>query len=219
MTESQWLQGHDMLRMLDHAYGCASNRKLRLFACACCRRFYHLLPTDATRRALETSERAADKEASFAELFAAKRVVPVLRPRSNACEWASNSAHFAATRSAKNAALSAYSTSAEVARALGQPDDASKPYYAALLREIVGNPFSPIVLDPSWRTATVTALAQAAYTERTLPAGTLDPARFALLADALEEAGCNETVLLDHCRNDAGHVRGCWAVDLALARG
>jgi hypothetical protein len=87
-----------------------------------------------------------------------------------------------------------------------------------LLREIVGNPFRPIMLDPVWRTSTVAALAQAAYDERALPAGTLAPDRLAVLADALEEAGCTTADLLDHLRGPGPHVRGCWVIDLLMGR-
>jgi len=64
----------------------------------------------------------------------------------------------------------------------------------------------------------VVALAQAAYDERELPAGTLDLARLAVLADALEEAGCTAQTILDHLRGPGPHVRGCWAVDLILGK-
>jgi hypothetical protein len=218
MTDSQWLRGHDMLGMLRHANGCAGNRKLRLFACACCRRFFHLLPSDEARHALACAEGAADGTVKFAEMAAARRAFAVLRPRT-AREWASNSASFAATRSAKEAALAAYSTSAEVVRALGQPYEAHEPYYADLLRDIVGNPFRPRALAAAWRTATVTALARAAYEERLLPEGSLGPARLAVLADALEEAGCTDGELLAHLRGSGPHVRGCWVLDLILPKG
>jgi hypothetical protein len=62
------------------------------------------------------------------------------------------------------------------------------------------------------------SLAQAAYDERTVPAGTLDPARLAVLADALEDAGCDNADILSHLRGTGPHVRGCWAVDLVLGR-
>jgi hypothetical protein len=39
-----------------------------------------------------------------------------------------------------------------------------------------------------------------------------------ILADALEEAGCDNPDLLGHCRNEGSHVRGCWAVDLILSK-
>ena len=65
-------------------------------------------------------------------------------------------------------------------------------------------------------TASVRAIAQATYEDRLLPDGALDPARLAVLADALEEAGCTDADLLRHLRTPAVHVRGCWALDLLL---
>jgi len=87
-----------------------------------------------------------------------------------------------------------------------------------LLRCIIGNPFRPVSLDPAWRTSTVATLAQAAYDERLLPAGTLETDRLAILADALEDAGCDHGELLAHLRGPGPHVRGCWVVDLILRR-
>jgi hypothetical protein len=90
---------------------------------------------------------------------------------------------------------------------------------AVLLRCIIGNPFRPVTASPSWRSPQVVALAQAAYEQRELPAGTLDTARLAVLADALEEAGCTDADILNHLRGPGPHVRGCWAVDLLLGKG
>jgi hypothetical protein len=84
---------------------------------------------------------------------------------------------------------------------------------ANLLRDIFGNPFrppfAPLLLD------TVVSLAQAAYDERELPSGHLDPIRLAVLADALEEAGA-AAELAEHLRGPGPHVRGCHVVDLLL---
>lgn len=104
---------------------------------------------------------------------------------------------------------------------------------AALLRDIVGNPFRPVT--PFWRTRTpggptlligekayitpqVLTLAEAAYSER-LPDGTLDPLRLAILSDALEEAGlagekcsqCDGTVMQE---GDRGGVIACRKCDM-----
>jgi hypothetical protein len=87
-----------------------------------------------------------------------------------------------------------------------------------LLRDIFGNPFRPVSLNPTWQTPTVGSLAHAAYDNRTLPAGTLEPNRLAVLADALEEAGCDNADTLNHLRQPGDHVRGCWAVDLLLGK-
>ncbi len=85
---------------------------------------------------------------------------------------------------------------------------------ADLFREVFGNPFRPVEASGAWRTADVVRLAEAAYEERSLPAGTLSPDRLAVLADALEEAGCADADLLTHLRGPGPNVRGCWAVDL-----
>jgi hypothetical protein len=89
---------------------------------------------------------------------------------------------------------------------------------ATLLRDIFGNPFRPVSFNPAWRTPTVVALATAAHDNRILPAGTLDTDRLAVLADALEDAGCDNAEILDHCRGDGPHVRGCYVIDLLLGR-
>ena len=70
----------------------------------------------------------------------------------------------------------------------------------------------------AWNDGTVRRLAQAIYEERPLPGGPLDAARLAILADALEEAGCRSEDILDHFRGPGPHVRGCWVVDLLLGR-
>jgi hypothetical protein len=88
-----------------------------------------------------------------------------------------------------------------------------------LLRDVFGNPFRPVTLDPVWQTPQVVALAQAACEQREVPAGTLGPARLAVLADALEDAGCTNCDILDHLHGPGPHVRGCWALDLLLGAG
>jgi hypothetical protein len=64
----------------------------------------------------------------------------------------------------------------------------------------------------------VTNLAAVAYEERQLPSGELDPARLAVLADALEESGCTNGDILGHLRQPGTHVRGCWALDKVLGK-
>jgi hypothetical protein len=80
-----------------------------------------------------------------------------------------------------------------------------------LLREIIGNPFRPISVDARWLTSTVVALAHAIYDDRTF-------GRLPILADALEEAGCTNADILNHCRQLGEHVRGCWVIDLLLGK-
>jgi hypothetical protein len=80
---------------------------------------------------------------------------------------------------------------------------------AALLRCIFGNPFRPVTADPSWLTSTVTALARGIYADRAFD-------RLPILADALQDAGCDHADILGHCRSDGPHAHGCWVVDLLL---
>jgi len=83
--------------------------------------------------------------------------------------------------------------------------------HAALIRDIFGNPFRPITLDPSWLTSTVLALATGIYAERAND-------RMPILADALEDANCTNEDILNHCRGPGPHVRGCFVVDLLLSK-
>jgi hypothetical protein len=86
--------------------------------------------------------------------------------------------------------------------------DAQSASQAAVIRDLFGNPFRPITLDPDWLAPTVRSLARAAYDERILPSGELDPRRLAVLADALEEAGCADEQVLSHLRGPGPPVRG-----------
>lgn len=80
------------------------------------------------------------------------------------------------------------------------------------LRDIFGNPFRPVTFDPSWRTSSAISLAQSMYDTR-------DFAAMPILADALEEAGCDHPDVLTHCRDGKQvHVRGCWVVDHVLGK-
>jgi hypothetical protein len=92
----------------------------------------------------------------------------------------------------------------------GNPRE-TRPVHAALLRDIFANPFRPVAINPAWRTSNVTALAQSIYDERAFD-------RLPILADALEDAGCDNVDILNHCRQPGEHVRGCWVVDLVLGK-
>jgi hypothetical protein len=80
-----------------------------------------------------------------------------------------------------------------------------------ILRDVFGNPFRPVAFSPDWRTDTVLALARQMYDSREFSA-------MPILADALQDAGCDNDDILSHCRGDGPHVRGCWVVDLVLGK-
>jgi len=82
---------------------------------------------------------------------------------------------------------------------------------AKLLRCIFGNPFRPVTFSPEWRTSTAIMMAQGMYESR-------DFGAMPILADALQDAGCDNDDVLTHCRGTGPHVRGCWVVDLVLGK-
>jgi hypothetical protein len=93
-----------------------------------------------------------------------------------------------------------------------RPDPAEWAAQADILREVLGNPFKPVKLKPAWLTDTVVALARHAYQ-------TEDFSTLPILADALQDAGCENEDILNHCRDPKQvHVRGCWVVDLVLQK-
>jgi hypothetical protein len=236
MTEAEWLACADPTPMLNLLRGKPRERKLRLFACACVCRAWHLL-TDTGRQAVEAAEAYADGRIDGETLRAARRAAH--EPIAEAIEvanltWSlgtplssSDSAAAAAEETcgdmdsdhARYIALQHVTERARDALGWTRSEYAAQ---AALLREILGNPFQPPLPLPAailaWNDATVVRLAQAANDERRLPEGTLDPSRLAVFADALEEAGCTSEDVLGHLRGPGPHVRGCWAVDLCLGK-
>jgi hypothetical protein len=92
------------------------------------------------------------------------------------------------------------------------PTGADHSVQCALIRDIFGNPFRPVVFFPEWRTDTALALARQMYESPEFSA-------MAILADALQDAGCDSPAILNHCRDTSlMHVRGCWVVDLVLGK-
>jgi hypothetical protein len=220
MTEVEWLASNDPEALLSyHLRGAASDRKLRLFAVACCRRIWHLLVDPRSQAAVEVAEQFADNIATAAQLERAYESAEVAHHEAftakgkerASLEWA---AQYAADRVPFFAARRA-SRFARVAAAIALNSNTENEAQANLLREIFVNEFRPVTIDPIWRTwndGTVTKLASTIYADRAFD-------RLPILADALEDAGCDNTDLLAHCRGQGPHVRGCWAVDFLLGKG
>jgi hypothetical protein len=218
MTEAEWLAATDARQMLEYLRGGGiSFRNLRLFACGCCWLIRSWLPSVAWRDAVEVAARVADGRATDTDLLAAlTRAQPPLEPGS----WYDTGPPVSRSDHAAAAAWRATAREASHVNALGAAvhaaiaDPATRPRQAALLRELVGNPFLRTSVDPAWLAwngGMVRTLAAAAYEDR-------DLYRLAILADALEDAGCTDTEILGHLRSPGPHVRGCWAVDLILSK-
>ena len=221
MTEAEWLACTDPWKMLEFLHGKASDRKLRFFTRACLWRAWHQL--DAwTRNLVEVSEQFDDGSMTKETLTVARvlhRDVmqmnlpnPVLR----ICARIMDQLVWGAAWNAVSEIRSAIRANAFQANASTESTGQT-----TLIREVFGNPCRPTSLDPAWLTwhgGTIRKLALSAYEDRELPSGHLDTHHLAVLADALEDAGCTDPDLLGHCRGPGPHVRGCWVIDLLLGR-
>lgn len=196
-------------------------RLQRLFAVACCRRpcVWDRLDDPRSVAAIEIAERYADRRASRRELSAARDAVwDVWQMKPT---YATYAATYAATDAATYAAYAAYAAAAAhvaahvaayVAAHANANADARREEWKAqgrLLADMVVP--ADVVFEPSWRTEAVVGLATGIYEDRAWD-------RMPMLADALEDAGCYAAGVLDHCRDDGPHARGCWVVDSILAK-
>jgi hypothetical protein len=268
MTESDWLQEDDPHLMIQFLHEerthfrtrwlgwmagprryQVSERKWRLFYCACCRRIEHLLPVDESRLLLDVAECYADGKASEDELGHAVAVSRIACEQNRtqrgfegvAWPWHESEAVNAIARFHRSdeqgrlatlrAAARAWASAVFVERFRSAPPTLpeiqlqTEPSWeaeqgeeharqAALLRDVLGNPFRVPVLDPAWgawEAGTVVRIARSIYEERRFE-------NLPILADALEDAGCGDEAILDHCRSATEHVRGCWLMDLILER-
>jgi hypothetical protein len=202
MTEAEWLACADPQKVLDFLRNKASDRKLRLFACACCRRIWHLLSDLRSRKAVDVMERYADGLADEGVLLRARSVAQAAYDDS-LDKWAHRLAHHATEPAAIDAAR-------KCAFHRG-PRKWHGAVLALLVRDLFGNPFRSVVLNAAWLTPDVLTLAGHIYCDGAFEEMTE-------LADALEEAGCDDAQVLAHCRQPVEHVRGCWVVDLLLGK-
>jgi hypothetical protein len=255
LTEVEWdrcTQPQKMLLAL-RASGRASDRKLRLFAAACCRRIWPHLRDKRSRRVVEVSEEYADGRTTRRKLNAAwdradmaaegihlsgagdvdqspSQAAAALRPDLDAALVAELAAATPGAIARGAAYERIWQTPGKGSKERWAEDDAVRraaeaeegQAQANLLRDIFGSPFrDPPPIPPGvfvWQEGTIIRMATAIYYERDLPSGHLGPQRLAVLADALEDAGCQDAGLLEHLRGGGVHVRGCFAVDLVLGR-
>lgn len=216
MTADGWEASDDIQRMLAFVRRKTTARKKQLFACACCRLVWRYLTDPASRAAVETAERFADRMATPAALSVARRraeaVAADLWSGAAAFErlsvYARRDAATAAAEAARRDVDAAAVASLVIAAASATP--MRTPDLAAVLRETVG-PVVPLPPFPdAWRTEQAVGIAAGV--------GGHDFAGLPVLADALEEAGCDHVALLAHLRGPGPHARGCWALDAVLGK-
>jgi hypothetical protein len=213
MTEQEWLATERPWLMLHTIQSSRpSERKVRLFNAAICRRFWDHLP-ESSQAILSESEALADGLVQATDEMAlcwqANEIVapfdrqyPTKQFPSDEVRiqrWAAVAVCYAVLPNDLWGAVAA----------LGEISPIEKEPYSIIFRDVFANPFRPVVLDHSWLTPKAVALAQQIYDNRAFD-------RLPVLAGALEEAGCQDEDTLAHCRAPGPHVRGCWVVDLIL---
>ena len=211
MTEEQWLTDDDPERWLyPERTQERSARKLRLFCAACCRRIWPLL-SEECQLAVETAEDYADDRATSGALLAVTEIARRIASDADGNQQdAADAAASAAEADIRDYVFSVSVCAAKAVWITGPDRTTELAAQANLLREIFGNPFRPVAFTPAWRTSDVVLLADGIYTDRAFD-------RIPILADALQDAGCDSAHVLNHLRDvNATHVRGCWALDLAL---
>ena len=231
MDENEWLECADPKAMFARVRDAIDQRKHRLLACACVRSVWHNLQDERFRAMVELAEEYADGRATFERLQQADKVLFEVISQMNFSQILTKPAlpAMVAARSVGNRTVderfyeamrytllsAAPCIPSGTSDAFAQPDPGSKTahtrHLADLFRDIVGNPFRRVVLHPdwlAWNDGTVGRLAETIYEERRyqdLP----------VLADALEDAGCDDPRVIGHLRGKGVHARGCWVLDLA----
>lgn len=219
MTEVEWLTSTDPAPMLAALDQESSKRRLRLFACACCRHIWHLL-SEKERFIVESVERYAEGQISAQEMYKVADINPafgipnyVALHSSGSTRAARETASPGAWYSAQRVRAFVVDTVRETAGAGGRKAEWQKQ--VALLRCIFGSPFRPSrPLPPTvlaWNSNTVVCIAKSIDING-------DYGQCPILADALLDAGCPDDALIAHLRQPGPHVRGCHVIDLILGR-
>ncbi len=214
MTEAEWMKGEKAVLMLPGLKRDLNERKLRLFACACCRALQGNIMPEKIHEVIDVAERYADGLLRGDE-------------RKTAWRWAENGATEAGELTwevgggwGEDLRVHTFATRM-AAVALTPPGETAKALHAALLwewphpvscatlaRDVFGNPFRPLAARPF--PGHVVELARECYSAFPEVSN-----RFLILADAL--ADLEEDGAAGHCR-EGGHVKGCHVIDWVLAR-
>jgi hypothetical protein len=233
LTRAEWMKSTDPYDLIEHMMAAhrvnataAGKRRLVLFVAGCCRRGWKKLEGDPCQSVIEAAERFADKEITLATFERVSRTArKKLRLPGSWMEFDHGVQFGTLKRRRLHGFYSAIPYMANrdhadmwlghrvIAGAIaGKKEDTELAVQADLVRDIFGNPFlKPPKFDKRWRTSTVLLLARQMYESREFSA-------MPILADALQDAGCNDATILDHCRGPGPHVCGCWVVDLVLGK-
>jgi hypothetical protein len=237
-SADEWDACDDSEKMIHVVEQAGSDRKLRLFTLQTCLRVAHFVGTSELLTAIAMGEQVADGQLPSSHLESARMMVPdsdsphyseyqvhalgatwlALRPSQRReyeetpngktiSTWTVDGVVFNASLAVQYELLARGENEADGHKAVL----AERQAQALLLRDIFGNPFRSVMVDPACLTAAVVSLARAVYHDRAFDC-------LPILADTLEEAGCTNADILKHCRGPGPHVRGCWVVDMILER-
>ena len=223
MTEPVYLASEDPDALFAAVGGGLSRRKLILFACGCLRLVPFKITDRKTRRAIEVIEQFAEGLVPVEDIIHLSREShqgissPTFRWAGSTTSHLSHAVRMAIFQFAAYLCddmidlMNPVGEADNVARWVREATNRGAAAQARLFRELAGNPFRPVAFDPVWRTAAVVGLAEAVQADRAFD-------RLPILADALEDAGCDAGELLAHFRGPGVHARGCWALDLVLGK-
>jgi len=190
--------------MLEAVQQRVSDRKFRLFLCAVCRNRWNVMTDQHSRATVEVAEKLAAGIVDEFELDQARMAALEGTRRIDRADSRSRHEALSAVRLVE-IVLEKHIAAGDWWNLEDESDGCS------LLRDIFGNPFRPVTLDPRWLTPDVVEIAKAIYEDRAFD-------RMPILSDALMDAGCDNEDIINHCRGDGPHVRGCWVVDLILGK-
>jgi hypothetical protein len=244
MTEAEWLECIEPEKLLLFIRDKVSQRKMRLFAIVCCRLIWDRITDPRCRDAVELADRFVEvglarrrgRPAVEKAAIQACQEADTAAYHARACpDYADrmiegNAFHAALATVEGSAWFAAHLASGFAANAVGTAwlrDNQPGPFVwdpaalrveyqkqIPLFRDIFGNPFQPVIVDPSWlawQKGTVVQLAKAIYDDRTFE-------HMPVLADALNDAGCTDGTIFDHCRGPGPHTRGSWLIDALLGK-
>jgi hypothetical protein len=228
MTEAEWLSARTVIGLDLWRTAKERHRKWRLFAAACCQRGIELVGDGRLNAVLEVAELFADSGVTWEEVKIARKVVTAIRKElgdpfgpTESLRHTLEGLECATTKKpvgALGASHKVHFAFRALARGSGIPSefnrlgDREEAEQVRLAHDIFGNPFRPVAFDPAWRSSAAAGIAQKMYDAREFGA-------MPILADALQDAGCEDAAILGHCRDpQQAHVLGCWVVDLVLGK-
>lgn len=216
MTQKEWLTCTDTQSLWESPYlwrsDCASERKYRLFAVACTRRLWSRFEIAACRRAVEVSEHYADGLGYGRRVRGGGKEIEALTEQCTLSDDDHWLLGIAASHSWDRSYRLAGQVSADCVHVLGQsfngPEEQAQ---CDIIRDLFPGPTHAVSADFAWHAPEVLLIARRMYDSR-------DFSAMPVLADTLQAIGCNDPLVLAHCRNVGAHVRGCWVVDLLLGK-